>query len=98
MLSDRSIIETDKADLRLIYPDTTEGLAALKALALTFFNADPRDTLVTGSAFEGGSANSTRTDKRELRRQAIQELIQERDPDYAPAPTRANGSAIQLSI
>ena len=96
MLSNREIIENDKADLRREYTDDAAGLALLKALAKTFFDNNPSNVELTQSSFEGGSGGGQLTHSRELRRAAIRELIAERDAAYVLPPQRASGFVMKF--
>jgi hypothetical protein len=97
MLSDRQIIDTDKAYLRRAYPATAQGLADLKAYATTLYSATPGETEITRTAIGGDSVEGQLTGKASIRRIAVEELIAERDPDYvAPLPRRSMGQVVRL--
>lgn len=100
-LSNRQLIETDKSYLRRLYPDTTDGLAALKAYAATLYTATPGEADITRTSVAGESVEGQITNKASLRRMAVEELIAERDPGYVapmPIPWRTIGSTVRLGV
>ena len=101
MPSERNIIEATKSYLRRKYRDDADGLIAIKALADALYSDDPADVELTNTAFEGGSVGGQISNKREIRRIALEELIAERDPDYvppAPIPRREIAARGQLGF
>jgi hypothetical protein len=99
MLSDRQLIETDKAVLRRAYANDPDGLALLKAYAATLYDAAPSDVELTSASREGVSGTGQISNNLRLRRIAVEELIAERDPDYiapAPLPRRPMGVTVRL--
>jgi hypothetical protein len=99
MLSDRQLIETDKAYLRRAYANTDAGLIALKAYAVTLYQATPGETEITRTNVGGDAVEGQLTGKLSIRRTAVEEVIVERDPTYvAPVviPRRLIGATVRL--
>jgi hypothetical protein len=99
MPSDRLLIETDKAYLRRLYSNDTNGLTELKNYATTLYNATPDDVELTSATFEGGGGTGQISNNLRLRRMAVEELIAERDPLYvAPTviPRRLIGATVRI--
>lgn len=94
-MDDNARIETYKRALRIKYPATTLGIAALRIAidaATTAELADADDSVsITQLGFEGGQATGQLNDYRLAKLQAMIDVLGEIDPDNMPAepsPTR----------
>ena len=70
----------------------------LKADADLVFASATETVTLTSGAFEGGTHAGQITFEKALLGEALEELIEEFDPGWTPAPTAADGSVIQLSV
>jgi hypothetical protein len=89
VLSERFKIDAILPDLRDFYPDTDDGLADMKAARRTAREA-ATDTPITltQSASEGASQSGVITCDPFILLQALNELIDERDPESATPRSR----------
>ncbi len=94
-MDDTARIEAYKTGLRLIYPATAPGIAALRAAILFLMDdttgAAGDSVVITQEGFEGGQATGQLTLEPLAKLQAMTDLLAEIDPDNAPvgpAPTR----------
>jgi hypothetical protein len=69
----------------------------LKADADIVFEAATRTVTLTSGSFEGGAHAGQITFEKDLLGQALEELIEELDPNYTQPPQRSDGSVIQFS-
>lgn len=86
-------IEAYKTGLRLIYPATVAGTAALRAAILVLMDdatgGAGDSVVITQQGFEGGQATGQLTLEPLAKLQAMTDLLAEIDPDNAPVAPAA---------
>lgn len=67
-------------------PRGAEGVSELKTLADEVFAEASETVTITGTSYEGGSANGSITFDKAILGRAIEKLLEALDPDYLPPP------------